>query len=158
MIKDGKIYCPRCGRDQSDKFELCNPHYIVCVCGAFVDINGLPYKFSEVVIPEEVNAKYYAPIDNSIGRKFDQGKLDWTLIPFSALEEVVKVLMYGETKYDRDNWQHVTPKARYVKASFRHLVAYVKGEQYDQETGITHLAHCVCCLLFLIWHDKNGSD
>ena len=38
------------------------------------------------------------------GKKFDQGKLDWSLVPFKSLEGMVKVLMFGEQKYSRDNW------------------------------------------------------
>lgn len=86
-----------------------------------------------------------------IGRKFDGGKLDYTLVPFEGLDEIVKVLMFGAKKYDRDNWRHVENAAqRYAAAAFRHLTAYNKGEHADQETGLSHLAHAGCCLLFLL--------
>jgi hypothetical protein len=93
-----------------------------------------------------------------IGTKYDTDKLDWTLLPFDSLEEVVEVLMMGEKKYARDNWMFVKPKSRYLKAAFRHLIQYASGELVDAESGKSHLAHCVSCLLFLIWHDKKGSD
>jgi hypothetical protein len=95
------------------------------------------------------------------GRKFDAGKLDYTLLPWDALEEVVKVLAYGLKKYERDNWKHV-PDAmqRYEAAGFRHRVARLQGEANDPETGISHLAHEVCCLLFQLWflrHTENAA-
>jgi hypothetical protein len=88
------------------------------------------------------------------GTKQDNGKTDWTILPFAALEEVVKVLEYGAKKYSRDNWKKVTPENRYIKAAFRHLIAYVKGEEIDNESGLNHLAHCVASLL--IYMEKRG--
>lgn len=91
-----------------------------------------------------------------IGRKFDGGKLDYTLVPFEGLDEIVKVLMFGAKKYDRDNWRHVDNAAqRYAAAAFRHMTAYNKGEHVDQETGLSHLAHAGCCLLFLLSLEQN---
>jgi len=90
------------------------------------------------------------------GMKFDNDKLDYTLLPWPALEEVVKVLQEGEKKYARDNWKKVEhAQFRYLKAAFRHLVAYTTGEKLDRETGLSHLAHCVCCCLFVISFDKD---
>ena len=91
------------------------------------------------------------------GMKFDAGKLDYTLLPWDGVEEVVKVLEFGAAKYARDNWKKVE-SPRYVAAAFRHLVAYARGERFDQETGLSHLAHACCCLLFLISQGKaNGN-
>jgi len=94
------------------------------------------------------------------GRKFDSGKLDYTLIPWDGLEEVVKVLEFGAKKYDRDNWRYVEgAEKRYLAAALRHLVAYQIEQPTDEETGISHLAHAGCCLLFLLALEKrNGSN
>lgn len=87
----------------------------------------------------------------AVGRKFDAGKLDYTLVPFEAVEEIIKVLMFGAQKYDRNNWKLVdNAQQRYLAAAFRHLAAYNKGEPVDSETGLSHLAHAGCCLLFLL--------
>ena len=89
----------------------------------------------------------------SIGNKDDNQKLDWTLVPWGALAPIVKVLAFGETKYGRDNWQHVQPaERRYTAAAYRHLNAFTEGEDIDPESGELHLAHLGCCVLFLIWH------
>jgi hypothetical protein len=88
------------------------------------------------------------------GRKFDGGKLEYGLLPPLALEEVVKVLTFGAQKYDRDNWQKVPDsKRRYFDALQRHVWAWKRGEQFDPESGIHHLAHAMCCLMFLYEHD-----
>lgn len=91
-------------------------------------------------------------IDSSakpIGIKFDNEKPDYSLVPFGALDEVVKVLTYGAKKYDRHNWQHVDD-IRYQAALMRHFSAYMQGEANDPETGISHLAHMGCSVLFLL--------
>lgn len=112
---------------------------------------------------EEALAKIaaaFSPTPATVGRKFDSGKLDYTLVPFEALDEIVKVLMFGAQKYDRDNWRHVdNAMQRYTAAAFRHLTAHAKGEVTDPETGISHLAHVGCCILFMLGLEKsNGND
>lgn len=90
-------------------------------------------------------------VDIVIGKKFDSDKLDWSLLPIEAVEPVIQVLMHGAKKYARDNWKHVPDaQRRYYNAAMRHLTAWQKGEPCDSETGITHLAHATCCLMFLI--------
>jgi hypothetical protein len=85
------------------------------------------------------------------GYKADAGKPDWTLFPFDGAEEVVRVLELGAEKYARDNWRSV-PDAinRYRKAGLRHRIADALGEANDPETGKSHLAHSVCCDLFVL--------
>ncbi len=94
-------------------------------------------------------------INPDIGNKFDSSKPRWDLLPWNELEEVVKVITFGAAKYSDNNWKKVSPKERYLAAAFRHLSARAKGNQKDPETGLPHLAHCICCLLFLMWHDHN---
>lgn len=95
-----------------------------------------------------------ATSNTSNGRKFDGGKLEYGLLPPLALEETVKVLTFGAQKYERDNWKKVPDsKRRYFDAMERHIWAYKKGEQMDPESGIHHLAHAMCCLMFLYEHD-----
>jgi hypothetical protein len=93
------------------------------------------------------------------GIKFDKGKQDWTLLPWDEVTDIVKVLDYGAKKYDRDNWQRVPDAVhRYEAAFFRHMVAFMHGEKNDKESGLPHLAHAGCCLLFLAWFDKNKKN
>lgn len=88
----------------------------------------------------------------SEGVKYDASKPRWSLIPIGTMEEVVKVLEYGANKYSPDNWKKVPQmEIRYYDAAMRHIDAYWKGEYLDEESGQPHLAHAVCCLLFLMW-------
>lgn len=90
------------------------------------------------------------------GTKQDGGKLRWLLLPFGALELVVRVLEFGAHKYAVDNWKIVADgKRRYADAALRHFVAWRRGEANDPESGLPHLAHAACCMLFLLAFDQN---
>jgi hypothetical protein len=91
----------------------------------------------------------------SNGIKYDDGKRNWMLVPWKALEEVVKVMELGARKYGRFNWQELEePQRRYGEAAMRHLVAWMKGEKMDPESGLPHLAHLGCNALFLLWFEQ----
>jgi hypothetical protein len=85
------------------------------------------------------------------GVKYDNDKPRWDLLPMGPVEEVVKVLTYGARKYDDENWRKVdNQRSRYYAAAMRHIVAWWRGEKLDPETGYSHLAHAMCCLIFLM--------
>ncbi len=84
------------------------------------------------------------------GVKHDSEKLRYDLLPLKSLEDIVGVLSYGANKYSDNNWQHVSPfNDRYYAAILRHVVAWRRGEIKDPESGYPHLAHALCCLIFL---------
>lgn len=92
------------------------------------------------------------------GFKLDAGKLRWSLLPFIALIEVLKVLEFGAKKYSVDNWKRVeNTRQRYFDAAMRHMTSWWEGEKNDPETKLNHLAHAMCCLLFLLWFDLKGK-
>lgn len=100
---------------------------------------------------EEVLAQLDRITRETEGRKYDQDKPDYSLMPSHAEEEIVRVLTFGAKKYDRENWRKVPDaKNRYYAAARRHIEAWRRGEELDKETGVTHLAHAACCLLFLM--------
>jgi hypothetical protein len=86
--------------------------------------------------------------------KFDDGKPSLGLLPWKALYEVTKVLDFGAKKYGEYNWAKGTRWSRLSNAALRHLTKWIQGEDKDKETGIGHLAHCACCILFLITYEK----
>ena len=89
--------------------------------------------------------------------KADQGKPCPSLCPVSLIEAVTAVRMYGTEKYgDPDNWKMVEPQ-RYRDALYRHWLAYLKGEKYDQESGLPHLWHLACNAAFLIEMEETDG-
>jgi hypothetical protein len=93
----------------------------------------------------------------SEGLKFDDDKPRWDLLPLNPIEDIVKVLTFGATKYGPNNWRGVeNAKERYFAALLRHIVAYRKGEYKDPETGLPHIAHALCNLVFL--HELEAEN
>lgn len=92
--------------------------------------------------------------------KGDKGKNRLELLPMGALEEVGLVLTFGSTKYPDHNWLNCPSRMRYVGACLRHLFAWVGGADRDSESGLSHLAHATCCLLFLLAlvQEGRGAD
>ena len=83
------------------------------------------------------------------GVKYDGEKPELYLLPPRALNEVGKVLTVGARKYSPNNWKQLDQlQERYTSAALRHIFAHMQGERLDPETGLDHLAHAMCCLLF----------
>lgn len=102
------------------------------------------------------NAKPSSSTIPDVGRKDDDGKAPWHLVPWRELSSVVDVIAYGAKKYGEWNWQGVElSRDRYFAALSRHLVAWRMGERVDPESGLPHLAHVACNALFLAWHDRR---
>lgn len=94
-------------------------------------------------------------------KKNDQGKLQWSLMPFEQLEDVVRVLMYGAEKYERDNWKKCDDINRYKDSLMRHVTAYIEGNKFDNGPGgdnLHHLAHAICNCLFILYFDKGDIE
>ena len=97
-------------------------------------------------------------LDPTEGRKFDSDKPQYGLLPPNALRDVVDVLTFGAKKYAPDNWKYVdNGMERYFDAAQRHMWAWKAGEQNDPETGKNHLAHALCCLMFMTELDKGNE-
>ena len=93
---------------------------------------------------------------NEQGKKHDQEKPRTDLLPPVALEEIAKVLSFGASKYADHNWRLGFKYSRLIGAALRHIFAFSKGEDKDPETGLSHLAHAACCILFLLDHTILG--
>lgn len=89
------------------------------------------------------------------GRKFDEGKPRWQLLPLGEVEEVVQILTQGASTHGDYNWQLMEDTDRYIGALFRHIKAWRCGEILDKESGLHHLAHAICNCLFLMWFDNK---
>ena len=45
------------------------------------------------------------PEKNTEAKRFNEGKVDYTILPIDALEAEARVWMAGEKKYGRHNWE-----------------------------------------------------
>ena len=94
------------------------------------------------------------------GTKFDNDKPQMDLLPFDTLEEVAKVLTFGARKYAPYNWAKGMKYSRLIAACLRHFFKWCKGDEHDPETGLSHLHHAICCLMFLSEYQRMnvGED
>lgn len=77
------------------------------------------------------------------GTKYDDGKVQYTLVPPYALQEVARNLTEGLKKYkERNNWQKVpNAEQRYMDALMRHFEAIRRGELYDTDSSVPDMPH-----------------
>jgi hypothetical protein len=101
-----------------------------------------------------------SPPPTSEGRKDDSDKTPWHLMPPDALNQIAQVLEFGANKYGDRNWEKGMHWSRPFSALMRHMWAWWRGENRDPETGLSHLAHAGCCILFLLSYEgrAHGTD
>ena len=84
------------------------------------------------------------------GLKFDNGKPPMSLMDRYAMEQIALVLAFGAKKYAAHNWRQGIAYSRLLDAALRHLYAFADGEDNDPESGLSHIAHAGCCIVFLL--------
>jgi hypothetical protein len=80
------------------------------------------------------------------------------LLDYYALEETSKVMVYGAKKYALHNWRKGLKFSRLYNAALRHIFAFIDGEDFDPESTLPHIAHAMCCLMFLLRMQKDRPD
>ena len=103
---------------------------------------GRPYTLSQI---NPVNRR-----GMSAGLKFDQGKVQWDLVPMGVIAGVARVLTFGAIKYKKDSWKSVDP-TRYYSAMMRHLESISKVEVNDPESKENHMFHFLTNAVFLTY-------
>lgn len=88
------------------------------------------------------------------GIKFDDGKLQYSLIPPEIKLYLAEILTFGAKKYAPNNWKKVDVQ-RYYDAFERHMTAFQLGEENDQESGMHHLKHALTNMVFITWLELN---
>jgi len=97
-------------------------------------------------------------LPKTTGAKFDTEKPRMDLLDADFLEGVASVLTFGANKYAAHNWRGGIAVSRLIAATYRHLGAINRGEEIDPESGLSHVYHASCCLMFLASMLKNRPD
>ena len=92
--------------------------------------------------------------------RYSDGKRMLQLVEQSFVDGVADVLTMGAEKYAPDNWklskgtpdhdQFVNDR---IGSLLRHLSAYRSGEMIDEESGLPHLDHIACNIMFIRYYD-----
>ena len=96
--------------------------------------------------------------EQNAGIKHDQDKVRVELLSPIAMNEIAKVLTFGAKKYADNNWRKGIKWSRVLGASLRHLLAYMGGENKDPESGLSHLSHLGCCVMFLLEYEVTHTE
>jgi hypothetical protein len=66
---------------------------------------------------------------------------------------VVKILEFGAQKYAPRNWEAGISYSRVFRAAMDH---YARMPELDEETGLPHRHHFLCCYMFLAAYTARG--
>lgn len=147
---------------------------LTAACGGYEDIDVC----AELTQEAEKLGMYEKPMSVSADaqkaagyklRKYDENKLDLTLVEPCIMDAIAEVSMYGMRKYSatmpdgtyvsgRDNWKLAfegsTDVQRYVASAMRHLNQWRRGERLDSESGISHLSHLAWNVMLMIYGEE----
>lgn len=90
--------------------------------------------------------------------KYDVDKPRVDLLPPFALLEAAKALEFGAKKYGEHNWRKGLNWSRCIGSLLRHIYAFMSGEDNDQESGLPHLSHAMCNIMFLIEYTRSKPE
>lgn len=92
------------------------------------------------------------------GRKDDNNKLRYDLIPVIPLSKVAEVYTIGSKKYDDRNWEKGIKWSRIYSALQRHANAFWGGESLDLDNRQHHLASVVWCAFALMEYELTHTE
>lgn len=87
----------------------------------------------------------------------NKGKLRWTLIDYSVLEEMLKVLEGGANAYGVENWKKGLHREEILESIQRHLVSLIKKIETDPQFGAHHVGHIMANCMFYFYHHQNNT-
>lgn len=96
------------------------------------------------------------------GKRFDEGKLDYHLLPVPFLVELTKLYTAGAIKYDPENWRKGMSYSRMIRCVWSHWLQWLCGIKKDPETGV-HLCvvaawNLVALYMYEVHLDKAEYD
>ena len=92
--------------------------------------------------------------------KHDTGKPMMSLVEPSFIRGLADVLTFGANKYEKNNWKladSVEGQDRIKDAMLRHIYKYLDGQEFDDETGFSHLYHAAFGLMALSYFDTKKT-
>lgn len=104
------------------------------------------------------NEKIKKTKSKNLGERYNQGKVQWGLVPQMSLIPMVRVLEFGAKKYFPWNWAKGLPTVEICESLKRHLDAYLMGEDVDPESGLSHIGHIQCNALFLSYMMEHKPE
>lgn len=100
----------------------------------------------EVLLPSLAANCYWLALYEK-GIRFRSTKL----YDFQGFNSMAHVLEYGMQKYSRNNWRKgYVNRFSAADSLYRHLAKIILGEEKDEESGLPHIGHIMCNVMFLV--------
>jgi len=121
-----------------------------------------PISFGKADNPDNGKIRDYGPSTDMIatdaGLRHNKGKIRYDLMEPFAIEELAKVFTKGAEKYAPNNWLKGLPWMEVVASLERHVAEFKRGEDFDEETGLYHMAHAAWNALALVSYYKHRPE
>lgn len=155
-LQDGTVYSPH----SVELDTTFNPTWTLAPTTPTPPMHGPTFTLTQQM--EEFLAKQQEkqPVTDAKpqGVKFDADKLPLHLLSTEAMNQTAAVLKFGAKKYAANNWRAGFDWSRPLSAAMRHITAFNDGEDCDPESGLSHLAHAACCIMFLLEFQKTHPE
>ena len=89
--------------------------------------------------------------------KDNLGKPPIDLMSSKAIIAIAEVMGYGARKYKPHNWRLGLSWSQTFASMQRHLLAWNDGQDIDPESGLPHLAHAGCQLMYLLEYAQTNT-
>ena len=120
--------------------------------GDIFDFKGSVYIVSKIIDSDLFEAEIYDvnpsnsilseyKTDKGEAIRFNQDKLKYEYVNPQAHRDMVEVLTYGSKKYYPRNWEKGFSWTSVIGSLKRHIEAWERGEDYDPDSGLLHMAH-----------------
>lgn len=96
--------------------------------------------------------------DCDVAIRFNEGKVQWSLMDMDALEPMIRVLEFGAKKYSKYNWKKGLPVTQILDSLLRHIQAIMRKEDIDEESKLPHVGHILANAMFLSYTLKNKPE
>lgn len=99
-------------------------------------------------------------LDDSLGDRYNQGKLKWSSFPKFLIRPLIEVAHFGETKYDKFNFLDGQKVLTCMDSMDRHLDKFMDPNlpDIDDESKCHHLAHVAWNALVALYMLTSRSD
>ena len=87
---------------------------------------------------------FQAPAASSGAKREKLNALPYDLVPFQEITDAfTRVAEFGAKKYAPWNWSLGLPRIQILGSLLRHTFAYLRGEEFDPESGLLHTDHII---------------
>ncbi len=99
-------------------------------------------------------------VQDNKGLRYDDNKPRYDLIPPEAMDELALLYTIGAKKYAERNWERGMNWGKVFGSLMRHAWKWMRGQEYDEETGVHHMIHVAwnAIALYIYYVRKIGLD